>query len=394
MSMRLTGLVLLACVLACGGKSELFAESGTVGAGGSGGTPGAGGESAGAAPTDCDADSDCSALTTACRQGICSAGSCTTAPADDVTPCDDGLFCTEGDLCMSGECIGERPVICPGGNECLAAVCDEANDTCTLVPGNEGGPCDDGHPCTGWGACAMGMCLTGPVDCSALNGPCQVGVCGSSGCVAQPATNGTSCNDSNPCTHADVCSMGSCVGQPGAFVYFLEDFSDNGAGWTLGPEWAIGPALASAGAQWGNEDPGQDHSPSNDNGLAGVVLGGFPNVMGTHGFFWLESPPFNATLDPGPVVLTFYRWLNSDWDPWMTNRIEAWNGSAWVLVWESINSAPGITDAAWTFVQHDITAFKNAGMRVRFGFDIGQFGAFVVSGWNIDDVVIATGACP
>ena len=117
-----------------------------------------------------------------------------------------------------------------------------------------------------------------------------------------------------------------------------------------------------------------------------------------HPYYYLESPPFNTAAAAGPVILGFYRWLNSDYDPFMHNTIEVYNGSSWVTVWTS-GGPPGIEDSppngmGWTFIQHDLTAYKNAGMRIRFGFDITSVGVFTIGSWNIDDVLVAGAACP
>lgn len=55
--------------------------------------------------------------------------------------------------------------------------------------------------------------------------------------------------------------------------------------------------------------------------------------------------------------------------------------------------SPQIDDAAWTHLSYDLTAYKNAAMQVRFGFDIQSSGVFTVAGWNVDDVVIANAVC-
>ncbi|MEC9071550.1 MAG: hypothetical protein VX938_04185, partial [Myxococcota bacterium] len=33
--------------------------------------------------------------------------------------------------------------------------------------------------------CAQGVCAADPVDCTVLDGPCQVGICDNGGCVAE-----------------------------------------------------------------------------------------------------------------------------------------------------------------------------------------------------------------
>jgi hypothetical protein len=106
----------------------------------------------------------------------------------------------------------------------------------------------------------------------------------------------------------------------------------------------------------------------------------------------MESPPFNTANAAGPVIFGFYRWLNSDYDPFMHNAVEVWNGAQWVNLWTSGSFAT--QDASWTFIQYDVTAHKNAAMRVRFGFDIGSLGVFTIGSWNVDDVLVASAACP
>ena len=64
----------------------------------------------------------------------------------------------------------------------------------------------------------------------------------------------------------------------------------------LGTEWEIGPAKASTGGNRG-PDPATDHTPSSDNGVAGVVIGGNTNAM-LHGLDYLQSPPFDTTAPP------------------------------------------------------------------------------------------------
>src|SRR4249920_783494 len=63
---------------------------------------------------------------------------------------------------------------------------------------------------------------------------------------------------------------------PSTCGFLLRDsFANNSLGWTLGPEWEIGPASESTGHEIGYPDPATDYtSDSDDNGVAGVVIGG------------------------------------------------------------------------------------------------------------------------
>ena len=115
-----------------------------------------------------------------------------------------------------------------------------------------------------------------------------------------------------------------------------------------------------------------------------------------HNYYYLVSPSVNTVAAATPLILSFQRWLNSDWAPFVTNSIEVFNGTSYVPIWSNAGEGNVLTtDSAWMPKSFDISAHKNAGMRVRFGFSVGQqggFGPWIMSGWNIDDVLIA--ACP
>jgi hypothetical protein len=305
--------------------------------------------------------------------GICSNGFCNSVPASSGQPCDDYLFCTTGESCSNGVCGGGKPTQCapPGG--CWIASCNENFDTCSAVPGNNGAACDDFDLCTDGTTCSNGVCGSGV----AVN-------------------DGMVCDDGASCTTGEMCSAGVCGGGMGPTVYFADDFKDNSAGWVLGPEWQIGFAKASVGGTFGS-DPAVDHSPSGDNGVAGVVLGGNASTN-IHNYYYLESPAFNTSNAAGQVVLSFWRWLNSDYDPYMHNAVEIFNGNSWVQLWVS-GGPPGVEDSppngkGWTYIQHDVTAYKSATMRVRFGFDITSGGVYTIGSWNVDDVLVASQGCP
>jgi hypothetical protein len=77
--------------------------------------------------------------------------------------------------------------------------------------------------------------------------------------------------------------------------------------------------------------------------------------------------------------------------------VEVFNGTSWVVVWS--NASLGdvlITDSSWTRFSFDVTAYKNANFRVRFGHQTGKKGAFlswIMSGWNIDDISLSSASC-
>jgi len=311
---------------------------------------------------------DCGLFTTDCTLGVCEPGfGCKPMPAFDGFACEDGLFCTLNTVCSNGQCTGGIPMPCAPAGGCFVGTCDEANNTCTSVPGNDGAACDDGSPCTSATTCSNGVCTNGT-----------------------PANEGVACDDGTACTIGEICSAGTCGGGLGPQIFFTEDFSDNAAGWTLGPEWQIGAAKQGITMGFGGPDPDVDHSPTPDDGVAGAVIGGDVSTT-AHPYSYLESPVFDTSGAVGPVILGYYRWLNSDGDPYMHNRVDVWNGNQWITVW---STGQFMFDGSWSYQQHDLTNYKNAAMKIRFGFDMkdNEFSPF--SGWNIDDVLVASQACP
>jgi hypothetical protein len=176
----------------------------------------------------------------------------------------------------------------------------------------------------------------------------------------------------------------------GAGTLLVEDFSDNSAGWSLGPEWQIGPAASSfcAAGCTGN-DPDTDHSLTTDNGVAGMNIGGCVSTT-MHGFSYLTSPSMNATNVSGTLTLEFWRHLHGDHTPFMQHHVQVFDGTSWVTVWEHLPTTC-INDADWTQQVIDVSAFANAAFAVRFGQAVGQSGAFNSGGWNVDDVHVYTG---
>ncbi|HOX44638.1 MAG TPA: YCF48-related protein [Myxococcota bacterium] len=147
-----------------------------------------------------------------CTDDGCSpASGCVFTPNSD--PCDDGDACTQGDQCAGGGCVSGEAVLCQDGNPCTDDGCQPASG-CVFPPNSAA--CEDGSACTLFDACANGACQPGEaVDCSGLDGVCRMGVCDpdTGGCSAEPAGDGTGCQDGDPCTSGDTCQAGAC--QPG-----------------------------------------------------------------------------------------------------------------------------------------------------------------------------------
>jgi hypothetical protein len=276
-----------------------------------------------------------------CSNGTCKSGHCNIVALNEGTSCDDGKFCTVNDKCSGGFCVGD-PNPCPSGAQCVKGTCDEASHSCVMAPIQDNQPCDDGNACTAGEFCLNEVCMNGLAPT----------------------------------------------------VLFNENFSDNSKGWSLGTEWQIGKAKISSNQQFGYSDPPFDHDGSG--GVAGVEIGGNAQVAQpdpTHAPFYLTSPVIDAVY-AGTIYLTFYRWLNSDYAPYMHNVIEVSpdGGTTWTQVWQT-TTLP-VTDSQWTFESIDVTTYATHTFRFRFGFSIGDPGVFSVSSWNLDTVKVQNAPCP
>jgi hypothetical protein len=306
--------------------------------------------------------------------------------------CDTNLFgiCAAGTKqCVDGiiDCMPDIPP--------SAELCNAIDDDCDGLTDEDnpegGGACDTGQ---------LGVCAAGTLSCN--NAMLE--------CIPTALASAETCNgiddncdgvadEGNPgggvacgCSGTTACVNGAIACEGGPVVYFQDDFGGgpaNTKGWTIGPTWGIGFATASSGGS-GNPDPSMDKTPTADNMLAGVVIGGnAPTAL--HDFYWLESAPFNTAAAPA-VILSYWRWLNSDYTPYMQNKVQVFNGSTWVDVWAT--GAAGTYDNAWVKQTFDVSAYKNANMRVRFGYNIASGGVFTIGSWNLDDVLVSSASCP
>ncbi|WP_240807037.1 MopE-related protein [Polyangium spumosum] len=311
-----------------------------------------------------------------------------------------GMACSTGQqgVCGAGmtTCAGGL-VVCTPTTLPSAEVCDGLDNDCDGVvdEGTASGACTTGQP----GVCGAGtlVCQSGSTVCVPTNSP-SAEVCDGldndcdgttdegnpgGGMVCGPTLPAPCTNNTTQCVNgALVCGVTSVFEETFATATAANGWN----GWTLGTEWQIGAATASSGHDDGYPDPSLDHTPTSDNKLAGVVIGGNASIAATHPMYYLTSPVIN-TSGAGSIVLDFWRFLNSDYAPYMTNAIEVYNGSSWVVVWQSDTTS--IEDSAWQNILHDLTAYKNTNLRVRFGFAIGQTSfLYSMSSWNVDDVVI------
>ncbi len=173
----------------------------------------------------CDDGSACT-VADRCDAGVCSgvAVNCDCqedadcAPLEDGNACNGTLFCNLDGLPYQCEVAPESVVTCPEPPEgpdqfCLAASCNPANGSCSIVPAHEGYACDDGNPCTVGEHCVAGACADGVAPNCNDGNPCTDDTCNpAEGCLS--VDNDVACNDGNACTTADTCAGGECVGGP------------------------------------------------------------------------------------------------------------------------------------------------------------------------------------
>jgi hypothetical protein len=319
----------------------------------------------------------------------------------DQTVCGTGeSVCTDGQW---GECIINNATLLPEGNNhslglgppsaCTNNPCDPYCNTFNDTPGGLGNP--------GGGTVVTDAGISVPLG--------EGGVASDAGgyiCSGGSAT-GT-------CAHS-ICATGTkltpgcdSVALPWQGDYvpstrFSETFDNNSQGWSLGPEWTIKSATASAAGGGYNGDPGTDHTPTGANGVAGVVIPGNATTA-VHGAYYLTSPTINTAPAGGTTAtLEFWRWLNSDLAPYMVNTVEVStnNGSTWAVLWQT---ASQYKDNSWQYQAIDVTAYKSTQFKVRFGVstnrtsyncncdqwgcDTCYYYADPVSSWNLDDVTV------
>lgn len=323
-----------------------------------------------------ESDLDCGGPCPACPQGQ----ACNDNDDCETKACDAGI-------CVVPNCLADQDCAALDGL-CVRGACEDF--ICKAVPGDEGAPCEDNDPCSVSSTCQAGACATAEaIDCTGLDSPCTQGVCdpNSGACLVEDLIDGTQCDDDDSCTSLESCKAGSCVtAEPGAV--FFEDFSAPAPGWEYDMLWEVGPAVVSpAGA--GGADPATDHSESDDDMIAGTMIGGLDNAPG-HARLCMSSPAVDTTKLAGMLWVNFWRHLHAPATPAVVHSVEVWNGS----LWKTLETGyPGVSnDANWTFVKFNATGNANKGFRVRICVErVGNSPDF--AGWSVDDLSFAGMAC-
>ncbi len=163
---------------------------------------------------------------------------------------------------------------------------------------------------------------------------------------------------------------------------------DNNPGWTTQGEWAFGQPTGQGGT-YGFPDPAAGATGTN---VYGVNLDGdYSTTYG--GPYYLTMGPLNFSQASGGT-LYFQRWLNTDYQPYVTATVEAsHNGTDWVQLWS--NGKKVIKENSWSLKSYDLPAVidHQPTVYVRWGYRIGVQ-AQPYSGWNIDDIEIWAFAPP
>ena len=166
--------------------------------------------------------------------------------------------------------------------------------------------------------------------------------------------------------------------EPPPFLRFPMDVHPD---WMRQGEWAFGQPAGGGGVSFPKPDPISGATGLN---VFGVNLSGdYSTIVG--GPYYLTAGPLDFSGVTG-ATLRFQRWLNSDFQPYVTATLEVSpDGTTWTPVWA--NGGSEITADSWTQMQYDISAQADhqPTVYVRWGYQVASE-AFAYSGWNIDDV--------
>ena len=161
---------------------------------------------------------------------------------------------------------------------------------------------------------------------------------------------------------------------------------DTDPGWTTKGQWQFGkPAGLGAGGH-GFPDPNAGYTGAN---IYGVNLAGDYRAV-VDGAHYLTAGPFDCSRYR-EVKLQFARWLNTDQADFVRAAVEVSNddGLYWTTVWSFDNTETELTENAWTVVRYNLDgAGYQKRFYIRWGYEVLDQGAWAMSGWNIDDMVL------
>jgi hypothetical protein len=329
---------------------------------------------------------------------LCLPGSYISSPgsatADQLcTPCPAGSFST---VANSEVCAGYSE--CAPGTYVAIPPTTQSDQTCLECASGTFSADKNQPSCQMWTPCLTNVMFVSKRGTAASDQVCRP--CSENGCSHYCSMSGDcfDCLDHRDCAAGLACDEGACVDLGcGGHEYFKETFaSANAQWWTVDGVWDIGEAVKWEGGP-AYSDPELDHTePGTDNMLAGVVIGGIAPQVLMDERSYLTSAAVDTTSGPSPVYLEFYRWLNSDKPPFMSNTVEVWSGTQWITIWSGPSNEDGpLAENAWSQQVFDVTPYRNPYFRIRFGYVIENAGVLAVGSWNVDDIRIAnTLSCP
>jgi len=158
---------------------------------------------------------------------------------------------------------------------------------------------------------------------------------------------------------------------------------DMDPGWSTEAQWEFGQPTGQGGYEHGYADP--DGGATGEN-VCGVNLDGdYSTSTGGPWFLATEAIDCSRLMQ---TSLHFQRWLNTDYQPYVSATIEVSNdGENWSVIWS--NGTSEIADSTWAEYVYDLSAVADGHETVylRWGYQVSS-GAWPYSGWNIDDVEI------
>lgn len=153
--------------------------------------------------------------------------------------------------------------------------------------------------------------------------------------------------------------------------------------WDYGIEWERGPAITPYQTPGvGYPDPVSNVSGTSDNYIAGTKIGA--NMSTFLHDYYLTSPFIHASAAT-QLQLRFYRFLNCDYPGLMSATVEVYDGTTWQQIY--INETLQTDDNCTEYI-YDVSAYKSNRFKLRFGYTVNSSGAYIMSGWNLDDIYI------
>lgn len=302
------------------------------------------------------------------------------SPEPDVSCNDNQKNGNESDVdCGGSDCagcrVGQR---CAQGSDCRSLNCQDGKCVKAVLTCESNADCDDKNPCT------QDLCTA------------------QKRCDNSAEPDGQRCNDADACTRGDQCQQGRCTGVDTRV--FREDFSESPHAFLNGSSseyrhWEIGPAVASSCAAKGFvNDPAQDHSRDEANGVMGVHIGGCQTTQQDNFKDCAWSDYIDVSGFESDVLFSYWRHLSSPgkdpvnrFTPLVTNSIYYRVPSGSPVLIES-GWPKAVNDKAWTYIEHRVPS--DGLEKVSFGIcykRLGSTGGY--PGWTVDDVRVRQYGC-